>query len=182
MKRLISTAAAAGLAMTMLSAPVQASNDSDKAAAAALLLLGAAALAHNQQNHPNGKHESQPKNIADWDRGFSDGLHNYNFRNGKGSAYSEGYGAGFKERENRTAQHRRNHSENEGRNAPTLAMKYCVGEASEKWGLKPHHIHVSKTKQVGGDDFLVELAAGHRYGNCEVNSQGKIFLFKNGRI
>jgi len=181
MKRLTSTVAAAGLAMTMLTTPVQANSDTDKVAAGALLLLGVAALAHHQHNHPDGQHEAEPENIADWDRGFSDGLHNYDYDSARSSvAYGEGYDSGKKERDDRTAQHRRDHGE--GPNAPALAMKSCVGEASEKWGLRPHHIHVVKTKQAGNDDFFVEVKAGHKHGNCEVNSQGEIFLFKNGRI
>lgn len=161
--------------------PVQAQDDNTSAAAAAaLVLLGAAALAHHEDHHTDGKHLTQTQEIAAFDRGYSDGLHNeaYNSR-GQGSSYADGYAAGHKERENRLAASRNNHATN---GTPSLAMRACVGEASANWNRNPRDIYIVNSRKDTPNQFLVEVAAGHRHGSCAVGPEGKIHRFKDGRI
>ncbi len=156
-------------------------NDQAAAIAAALVIFGAAALAHHEDHHKDGKHHTQVDQIAAFERGYRDGLHHagYDHRH-DGPEYNDGYAAGAKERHNRLAH--RHENRGDGPNAPTLAMRACVGEASARWSRSPHDIHVIKSRQASTDDFFVEVAAGHRHGNCEVSSRGQIYLFKKGRI
>jgi hypothetical protein len=112
--------------------------------------------------------------------GHRDRLHGatYGHRHGSNEC-NDGCAAGPTERHDRLA-HR-----NEGRdgpNAPTLAMRACVGEVSARWGRDPRDIRVIKTRQAGSDDFLVEVAAGHKHGHCEVNAMGTNYQFRHGRI
>lgn len=165
-------------------APAAIADDKDdvgKVIAGALVLLGAAALAHNKDHHHDGKHHTQVQQIHDFDRGYRDGLHNaeYDFRHDS-PEYNDGFAAGQKERHNQLAH--RHPREGDGPNAPALAMRACVGEASAKWGRNPRDISVIKTRQAGSNDFYVEVAAGHRHGNCEVSADGNIYLFQKGRI
>jgi hypothetical protein len=183
MKHLTVFAAALLVAATTSAAPARADENSDQEAAiaAALLIFGAAALAHHENHHENGKYPSDPNKIADFERGYRDGLHNAEYDHRHYSPeYNEGFAAGHKERHNRLAH--RHATEEGGPNAPTLAMRACVGQASAEWGRDPRDIHVVKSRQAGADDFYVEVAAGHRHGNCEVNSTGRIYLFRKGHI
>ncbi|PRY22280.1 hypothetical protein CLV78_107204 [Aliiruegeria haliotis] len=171
------------MAAALVAAPVQAEwTDEQKAAAAgALVLLGAAALAHHEDHHEDGKHLTQVEEIAAFDRGYRDGLHNAERdpRDG-GRNYTDGYEAGEQERQHRLAHRKQdNHVKH---NLPNLAKRACVGEASARWGRNPRDIHVTNGRKVGGDDYLVEVSAGKRHGNCEANSKGDIYLFKKGRI
>jgi hypothetical protein len=163
--------------------PAVADEKSDQAAAiaAALAIFGAAALAHHEDHHKDGKHHSDPDHIAAFERGYRDGLHEagYDHRHDSGE-YNEGYAAGLKERHNSLAH--RHEGRGDGPNAPTRAMRACVGEASARWGRDPRDIHVIKTRQAGSDDFLVEVAAGHKHGHCEVNAMGTNYQFRHGRI
>ena len=152
-------------------------------AAAAAAIIGVAALAHHDDHYRDGWKPNNERETADFERGYRDGLHNDGYRGWYGHdsrAYGEGYAAGQKERDNRLAHER--WSESDGPNAPAFSMRACVGEASARWSRNPRDIHVVKTKQVGGDDFMVEVAAGHRHGACEVSAGGDIYLFRDGRI
>ncbi len=183
MKHLTVFAAALLVAATTMTTPLRADETSEQEAAiaAALLLFGAAALAHHEDHHKDGKHHTQVDQIADFERGYRDGLHHADYDHRHDSPdYNDGFAAGHKERHNRLAH--RHATEGGGPNAPTLAMRACVGQASAEWGRDPRDIHVVKSRQAGADDFYVEVAAGHRHGNCEVNSTGRIYLFRKGHI
>ncbi len=174
--------AATVLMFATASAPASA-NDKDeaKAVVGALILLGAAAMAHHEDHHHGGRHHDREDHEASFERGYRDGLHNaeYDSRHSN-REYGEGYSAGMKERDNRLA-HRRN-NDNGAPNAPSLSMRACVGEASAKWGRNPRDIVVVKTRKAASNDFYVEVAAGHKHGNCEVSASGEVYLFQNGRI
>jgi hypothetical protein len=82
----------------------QATNNDAAAAVAigAAAIIGAAVLAH-QSHERNEKHQDQ-KSVAEFDRGYRDGLyyqpyHNYQ----RTDAYSDGYSAGSREREEQTS-------------------------------------------------------------------------------
>ena len=182
MNRFVLLLAGTGLAFSLMSPATHAADNEDAAAVlGALVIIGAAALAHHEDHHRNGRHLTQQDEIAAFDRGFRDGLHDAPYDHGHDSnPYNDGFAAGLKERHNRLAH--RHPREGDGPNAPTLAMRSCVGEASAKWGRNPRDIQVVKSRQAAGDDFYVEVAAGHRHGNCEVSAEGQIYLFKNGRI
>jgi len=183
--RAISALAAVSLVAAISSPPAHADKTGEAigAAAAVLAIIGVAALAHHNDHYRDGWKPESDRETADFERGYRDGLHNdgYHGRYGHDSrAYGEGYAAGQKERDNRLA-HKR-WSDRDGPNAPSLSMRACVGEASASWNHNPHDIHVVNTSQVGGNDFLVEVAAGHKHGTCEVSSSGQIYIFRNGRI
>lgn len=174
-----SAALAAGLAAT----PVRAD---EKAAAAvvALGLLGIAAMAHHDDHYREGSKPQTAQEIADFERGYRDGLHNEAYNSVHSSAaYGNGFDAGHKERANRLAYKHRDKSAN----APDKVMRLCVGEASAKWTRNPRDIHVVAARkgsfsQASGQEFLVEVAAGHKHGVCRVSQNGTVFEIKKGRL
>lgn len=184
MKQATLAATTALFLTSMLPAPVIASEESDKAAAAALVLLGAAALAHHDDHYRDGYRPATGEETADFERGYRDGLHNAAYDSRRSTAaYGAGFDAGHKERANRLAYKRQDTS----KGAPNVALRTCVGEASAQWGRNPRDIHVvgSATgafSQAGGQEYQVEVAAGHKHGVCTVNAQGSVFSFRSGRL
>ena len=80
------------------------SSDNTAAAVAigAAAIIGAAALAHNS-HHRDGKHDQDSKSVAEFDRGYRDGLYNQPYHNySNTTSYSEGYNAGNTDRYERT--------------------------------------------------------------------------------
>lgn len=72
-------------------------SDGARAAVAAAAILGIAALAHQAHHHDDGAHRDDARHEADYERGYRDGLHGYRADADSG-AYSDGYGAGMRER------------------------------------------------------------------------------------
>ena len=175
--------ASASLAAGLATTPVRAD---EKAAAAvvALGLLGVAALAHHDDHYREGSKPQTADEIADFERGYRDGLHNepYDSRHSS-AAYGNGFDAGHKERANRLAY---KHRDKAG-NAPDVAMRACVGVASAKWTRNPRDIHVVAAKkgsfaQSSGQEYLIEVAAGHKHGVCSVSQNGTVYRVKHGRL
>lgn len=76
---------------------------------AAAAIIGAALLAHNSHHHENGKHYDDPKEDAQYERGFRDGLYNETYHNYDNSdAYARGYEAGVEQHGHETS-HRDHH-------------------------------------------------------------------------
>ncbi len=65
---------------------------------------------------------------------------------------------------------------------PRTAKRICRGEASARWRMRPHDIRITKTKRLGRNDFMVQLAGRHYRGKCEVSRSGHLYHFrtKNG--
>ena len=73
------------------------------AAAAVGVVAGAAILgallSHKSHHHDDGKHYSDRESETQYDRGFTDGLHNASYHNyDRSDAYSSGYSAGVDQR------------------------------------------------------------------------------------
>lgn len=162
------------------------SDDKDEAALAALALLGIAALAHHDDHYRAGNEPKSAQQTARFERGYRDGLHNEHYDTAHSSAmYAQGYDAGQKERSNRLAHKRQANNENQLPNG--IAARSCVGQASADWGRNPRDIHVVARRkgsfsQAGGQEILIELAAGHKHGICRVNQNGTVFEVRNGRL
>lgn len=160
--------------------PSAALSDEEKAALAAAAILGIAALSHHENHYqegyrPNGEHET-----AMFEAGYRDGLHNEQFDTGYGTrAYSEGYAAGQKERENSLA-HKRNNVRDV--KVPAAAIAGCRDEVSSSFGVSMRDVHIIKAGQEGSDNFYIELASGHRHVICGTNSKGQVFNLRNGRL
>lgn len=68
------------------------------AVVAGVALLGAL-LSHKSNHHEDGQHSSDQQAEADYERGYTDGLHNASYHNNtRSDAYSSGYSAGVDER------------------------------------------------------------------------------------
>ena len=80
-------------------------SEGNTAAAIALgaaALIGAAVLAH-QSHQRDDKHGEDSKSVAEFDRGYRDGLHHERYHNyNDTTAYSDGYNAGQRERDEET--------------------------------------------------------------------------------
>jgi len=65
-----------------------------------------AALTHKSGHHGDEQHFNDPKHEEQYERGFSDGLHNVSYHNyGKSDHYADGYQAGVEERNRNTKHH-----------------------------------------------------------------------------
>jgi len=72
-------------------------------AVGAAALIGAAVLAH-QSHQRDDKHGEDSKSVAEFDRGYRDGLHHERYHNyNNTTAYSDGYNAGQQERDEETS-------------------------------------------------------------------------------
>lgn len=72
-------------------------SDGAKVAVAAAAILGIAALAHQAHHHDDGGHDDDARHEADYERGYRDAVHGYSAEADSGT-YSDGYGAGLRER------------------------------------------------------------------------------------
>ncbi|WP_343115852.1 hypothetical protein [Ostreiculturibacter nitratireducens] len=181
MKFVFSGIAAASAVLALSVAPVRA-KPSEEQIAGAIALLGIAALAHHEGHYRGGWSPTSEAETADFERGYRDGLHNERYDTRWDTrAYSEGYDAGQKERSHRLS-HSGNRSRGDHVDAPTLAVRGCVGEASAQWGRDPRDIHATRSRQMGSNDFYIEVGAGHHHGVCEVGATGNIYQFQNGRL
>lgn len=72
-------------------------SDGAKVAVAAAAILGIAALAHQAHHRDDGDHAHHARHEADYERGYRDAVHGYDADADQG-AYSDGYGAGLRER------------------------------------------------------------------------------------
>lgn len=186
MGKLTTLLASASLVVGMAGAPASAQDNKGAAiaVAGALAILGVAALEHNQDHYRAGAEPKTDREVADFERGYRDGLHNEPYDSMHSSAaYGSGFDAGHKERANRLA-HKQIHPDDK---APHLATAGCVGEASAQWGRNPRDIHVVATKkgsfsQAGGQEFRVEVSVGHKHGVCNVNAEGTVFKFQKGHL
>jgi len=82
-------------------------SDKDNTAAAvaigAAAIIGVAALAHNS-HHRDDKHGQDSKSVAEFDRGYRDGLYGQAYHNySNTTAYSDGYNSGNQDRYERTS-------------------------------------------------------------------------------
>lgn len=177
-------AAAAVTALMVAGGTARADDDGKKAAiAAAAVALGVAAVVHNKHHHKDNDHSSDADYEADYERGYQDGVHDHHFDEHRDSqAYKDGFESGQYDRKHRVSHYRDDDDYRDRHDAPGLAQRACVGEASASWDVNPRDIHPVRSKQIGGDDYLVEVASGYRHGNCEVNAEGRVYLLKDGRI
>lgn len=147
----------------------------------ALVLLGIAALAHNEHHYREGQAPSGAQSTADFERGYRDGLHGYDYDSARSSAaYGDGYDAGHADRANRTTH--RTRAESEGPNVPPQAMQGCAKVVATNFGVGTHDVHITRTVQRGPNDFLVEAAVGHKYMTCVMGDGGQVVDVTGGRM
>jgi hypothetical protein len=172
------------LAVALVLPSAKADDDAKKVAiGAAVAGLGVAAFMHHKHHHKDNDHKSDAEHEASYERGYNDALYNEHYdTSSRSDAYREGYDAGQAERERRTSHYRNDDDFAERHGAPTVAQKTCVGEASARWGISPRDIYPVKSRKAGGDNYLVEVAAGYRHGNCEVTGSGDVLSLRDGTI
>jgi hypothetical protein len=153
---------------------------SDADVAGALLLLGTAALLHHENHYQGGYEPKGKQEVADFERGYRDGLHNaeYDRRNSE-RAYGEGFSAGMKERENQLSH--RNGANHDG-TVPVVALKGCVGHVAGLYNTRPDRVHVVKSRQAKGDEFVVEVAYGHDHFTCRMGAKGNVRDVRAGQM
>jgi hypothetical protein len=177
MKNGLTAAVAAAVLMSVSGGPALALSDEEKAAIA---ILGVAALAHNANHYRDDYRPTKAADIADFERGYRDGLHNDYFDPHRSTtAYAQGYDAGHKERANSLSHKASNVA---GTKVPYAALESCVNDAASSMGVGTGQVHAVKAGQEGADNFYIELAAGHRHFVCAVNSKGQIFDTRFGRL
>lgn len=138
----------------------------------ALLLLGVAALAHNENHYQAGREPSGAQDTADFERGYRDGLHNYDYNAGSSAyAYGDGYSAGMKERENRAAP-RRAHAAGTTGTVPHDVLRGCAGAVADALGVGIHDVQIVASEKQAENVFLVEAAVGHKHMSCVMDGVG----------
>lgn len=154
---------------------------SNEDVAGALALLGIAALAHSEHHYREGHAPSGAQQTADFERGYRDGLHGYDYDSGRSSAaYGQGFDAGHADRANRSTH--RTRAESEGPNVPPQAMQGCAKVVATNFGVGTHDVHITRTVQRGANDFLVEAAVGHKYMTCVMGDGGQVVEATGGRM
>ncbi len=179
-KLLTCSAIVLGMAIVPASA-----NPSKDDIAGALVLLGIAALAHNQHHYRDGQAPSGAQDTADFERGYRDGLHNYEFdARGSDGAYGHGYDAGIQERSSRNTHQGRAAAQrtSDGPNVPPIVMQGCAAVVATNFGVGAHDVHITRTVQRGDNDFMVEAAVGHKYMNCVMDGAGQVVDVVAGRM
>lgn len=180
MKRSTNIVSSALLAFTLTMAPAVAGPSNDDIAGA-IALLGIAALAHNQHHYRDGYAPSGAQETADFERGYRDGLHNYDYDSARSSAaYGQGYDAGHQDRGNRSTH--RDRAESEGPNVPPQAMQGCAKVVATNFGVGTHEVNITRTVQRGTNDYLVEASVGHKYMTCTMGDGGNVVDVVGGRM
>lgn len=170
-----------GLLVAVLStASVSSASADEDAVKGALVLLGIAALSHNDAHYRDGYKPQTARQMADFERGYRDGLHGYDYDSSRSSVdYGQGFDAGHAERANRRLSHRK---ESEGPNVPPIAMQGCAKIVAGNFGVGTHDVHITRTVQRGPNDFLVEAAVGHKYMTCVMGDNGQVVDVTGGRM
>jgi len=144
----------------------------EEAVAGALVLLGIAALAHHDQHYRDGYSPQNANQTADFERGYRDGLHGYDYDSARSSVdYGQGYDAGHAERANRRVSERQ---DSEGPSVPPIAMQGCAKIVAGNFGVGLHDVQITRTVQRGPNDFLVEAAVGHDFMTCVMGDNGQV--------
>lgn len=152
----------------------------EDAVTGALVLLGIAALAHHEKHYREGYAPETANQTADFERGYRDGLHGYDYDSAHSSVeHGHGYDAGHAERANRRVAPRQ---ESEGPNVPPIAMQGCAKVVAGNFGVGLHDVQITRTVQRGPNDFLVEAAVGHDFMTCVMGDGGQVVDVTGGRM
>lgn len=147
-------------------------------AAAAAVALGVAALSHDEVDHSGGKHYPTGQAEAEYEAGYRDGLGNARYRaNLPAGTYGAGYDAGARERRLQQA----GGGGPKLKGVPSKAMKGCVDQAAESWGIRKSNIVATDARKGAAGTWLVEVVSGKRQGLCTMAGDGtKRGQFING--
>jgi hypothetical protein len=180
MRRISKLLMGSAVTLSLMVVPAFAKPSEDDVAGA-LVLLGIAALAHNEHHYRDGAAPSGAQQTADFERGYRDGLHGYDYDSARSSAsYGQGYDAGHVDRANRNTH--RTRVESEGPNVPAQAMRGCAKVVATNFGVGTHDVHITRTVQRAANDYLVEAAVGHKHMTCAMGDGGVVQSVTDGRI
>jgi hypothetical protein len=136
-------------------------------------MLGVTTLAHHS-GHYKGPPPDDPRRLAEFERGYRDGLYAAPLNNYRSSAdYRSGFDAGANERNNRVAYNRTN---DWGERQPAAAelLVACANEADRQWNLGRGSTVPGTSRRTGDGMYEVDVAAGWRVGTCTVGSGGDV--------
>ncbi len=172
--------AALVVALAVGTGPAFAKPDSDDVAGA-MVLLGLAALSHHEHHYRDGQGPSDAQSTADFERGYRDALHGYDYDSARSSSwYSQGFDAGHQERLSRTT-HRHRTSPDESK-VSAFNLQSCADTVAARMNVGSHHVHVTRSVVRGPNDYLVEVAVGHKYLVCAMGDNGQMNDVSEGRI
>lgn len=144
------------------------------AAVAGLLiagLIGAAVASHDDHHHRDNQHGSDARNEAEYERGYNDGLHDGAFSDyDRNPAYSEGWDAGQRERQNRLSASRYSYH---SRGSANEARAACASAADDWWRLRPGSSSAFSARAYSNSAYEVQVAAGYQQATC---------TYENGRV
>ena len=150
--------------------------DKDTAAAVAIgaaAIIGAAALAH-QSHERNEKHQDQ-KSVSEFDRGYRDGLYNQPYHNyQRTDAYSDGYSAGIREREEQTSYRPRHGGYGGYQSYVSLDDLVGINAASADSDLRSRGFRDTGGYRQGGKSFATWYNRSTRQCVSVVTKDGRI--------
>ena len=144
-------------------------------------LIGAALVGHHDKHHEGGRHHSDNGQEAQFERGYQDGLHNSQFVNyDHNQAYSDGFAAGSRQRENNMRANRYHYesSRRDNNHRADLASA-CASEADRYWGLRRGSASTWDVRDTGRGMHTVKVAAGYQTGTCTVSDNGTVRSIMN---
>ena len=154
----------------------EATKDDNAAALAigAAAIIGAAVLAH-QSHHRDDKHGDDSKSVAEFDRGYRDGLHHERYHNyNDTTAYSDGYSAGQQDRDEKT-RHRARDGHHSGYGS-YVALDDLVGAkaSSADSAMRSRGFSDTGGYKLGGKSFVTWYNAGTHQCVNAVTKEGRI--------
>ncbi len=152
--------------------------DTDDVVAGALILLGAAAI-YNRIKDGNDSPPQSPDERGEFQRGYRDGL-NYAVYDVRGSTnnYHDGYMTGIDERNKRVDSHR----DYQTPRLPPEFSRACRVRAAEVFGAPFADLQTVRTEIPSAARFFVEVRNARQFGNCQLNRQGEVVRFRDGRL
>jgi len=141
-------------------------------AVAGAALLGAL-LTHKSHHHDDGQHAADQKAEADYERGYTDGLHNASYHNyDRSEAYSSGYTAGVDERNANLSHHHNRGGYAQVAQYKDLAGARAAGAMDE---LSRRGFVQVDNGESGNDRYSVQWRAASRQCIQAIISDGRIY-------
>lgn len=145
-------------------------------------LLGAALLSHGDKHHKDGQHLTNQNQEASYERGYRDGLHQGQFVNyDHNIAYSDGYAAGARERENQLRSNQYHYTASQRGNHRADLAASCARDAANYWRVDPYNVTTYDVRSTGGGMSEVKVASGYQTGTCTVSNDGTVRGIMNDR-
>lgn len=150
------------------------------AAVAAAALIGIAASGHHHGHYSDRKGYDDPRDTAEFDRGYRDALHDADRNNYNHTvAYREGYKAGEDERDRRIDYNQPNRWESDRHVADSNLRHRATVEAEKRWNIAAGNVTPTRSYKDDNGNYRVIVEAGYLKGECSFDRYGSFVRFED---